>query len=147
VTQTAAARPTIPRAVAQALATRSDAIAEALDAGDVCTAAVRADELQRATIAAINNGQVPPQFAEELQSHANELVNAVNCPPPADAGTAREDTADGDGTRTEPGADKDEKKNEKKGKKDKGNGKGNNGDEDSSSDDVATVPVPDDVSP
>jgi hypothetical protein len=79
---TAPPRPTLPRNVAEDLAARSDAIADALDAGDVCTAAVRADELRRATINAINNGQVPQEFQEDLQARANELVNTVNCPPP-----------------------------------------------------------------
>ena len=60
----------------------SDAIADALDAGDVCTAAGRADELLEATTTAINNGQVPQEFQEDLQARANELVNTVNCPPP-----------------------------------------------------------------
>jgi hypothetical protein len=33
-------------------------------------------------IDAINAGQIPPAFQEDLQSRANELVNTVNCPPP-----------------------------------------------------------------
>ena len=72
------AEPTLPRTVAEDLAARSDAIADALDAGDVCTAAGRADELRAATITAINNGQVPQEFQAVLHARANELVNTVN---------------------------------------------------------------------
>jgi hypothetical protein len=60
----------------------SDDIAQLLEAGDVCGAAVRADELQDETVRAINDGDVPQEFQEELQSRVNELVNTVNCPPP-----------------------------------------------------------------
>lgn len=95
--QTTAPRPTLQRTVAENLATRSDAIADALDAGDVCTAAVRADELRDATITAINNGQVPQEFQEDLQARANELVNAVNCPPPPTTTEKNEDENEGKG--------------------------------------------------
>lgn len=102
--ETTAPRPTLPRSVADDLAARSDAIADALDAGDVCTAAVRADELKDATIAAINNGQVPSEFQEDLQARANELVNTVNCPPPP---TTTEETDDqGEGKGRDRGKDK-----------------------------------------
>jgi hypothetical protein len=48
----------------------------------VCTAAGRADDLHDAVVEAINNGQIPPAFQEDLTNRANELVNEVNCPPP-----------------------------------------------------------------
>lgn len=35
-------------------------------------------------IEAINAGQVPPAFQEDLQARANELVNTVNCPRTSD---------------------------------------------------------------
>jgi hypothetical protein len=92
--ETTQPRPTIPGAVADDLAARSEAIADALDAGDICTAAVRADELQAATIAAINAGKVPEPFQEDLQARANELVNTVNCPPPP---TTTEEDDEGEG--------------------------------------------------
>jgi hypothetical protein len=79
---TDAAKPALNPAVASRLAAASDAIAESLDQGDVCTAAGRADDLHEAVVEAINNGQVPPEFQEELGSRASELVNEVNCPPP-----------------------------------------------------------------
>lgn len=127
---TTAPRPTLPRTVAEDLAARSDAIADALDAGDVCTAAVRADELQDATVTAINNGQVPQEFQEDLQARANELVNAVNCPPPP--------------TTTE---EKEEENGEGKGRgKKKGNEK-KGGDDSSEDEPIVTVPPPTEVIP
>jgi hypothetical protein len=101
---TAPPRPTLPRTVAEDLADRSDAVADALDAGDVCTAAGRADELLDATITAINSGQVPQEFQEDLQARANELVNTVNCPPPPT--TTEEDEENGKGRGKKKGHDK-----------------------------------------
>jgi hypothetical protein len=118
---TAPPRPTLPRTVAEDLAARSDAIADALDAGDVCTAAGRADELLDATIAAINNGQVPQAFQEDLQARANELVNTVNCPPPP---TTTEEDESGEGKG--------------RGKKKKGN---QNDEDGSSEENTVTVPT------
>lgn len=69
---------------AEQLASTSDAIADALDNGDVCGAAGLADQLNDQVIEAINAGGVPPAFQEDLQSRANELVNTVNCPPTPD---------------------------------------------------------------
>jgi hypothetical protein len=103
-------QPTLPRTVADDLAARSEAIADALDAGDVCTAAVRADELRTATIEAINNGDVPAAFQEDLQARANELVNAVNCPPPAATTQKNEDSGEGKGRKRKGKARGEEKK-------------------------------------
>jgi hypothetical protein len=132
-TETTPPRPTIPRAVADDLAARSEAIAEALDAGDVCTAAVRADELNDATISAINEGKVPRAFQEDLQARANELVNTINCPPPPT--TTEEDDKGGEGKGRGRGKDK---KDEKKGDEQQGDeqqgGEGEDG--------VITVPLP-----
>jgi hypothetical protein len=126
--ETTAPRPTLPRTVAEDLAARSDAIAAALDAGDVCTAAVRADELRDATVTAINNGQVPQEFQEDLQARANELVNAVNCPPPPTT-TEEEPKEAGEG---------------KGGGKKKGKGDKSSQDEDEP---IVTVPPPTEVIP
>ena len=117
---TAPPRPALPRNVAEDLAARSDAVADALDAGDVCTAAVRADELRGATITAINNGQVPQEFQEDLQARANELVNTVNCPPPPTTTEEAEENGKGRG----------KKKGDKK-----------NGEDASSEDNTVTVPT------
>jgi hypothetical protein len=122
-------RPTLPRTVAEDLAARSDAIGAALDAGDVCTAAVRADELQDATVTAINNGQVPQEFQEDLQARANELVNTVNCPAPP---TTTEDKEGEDGEGKGRG--------KKKGKEKKGND-----DEPTVTEDAPVVTVPTDT--
>jgi hypothetical protein len=76
--------PAIDRATAEQLASTSDAIADALDGGDVCGAAGLADDLNAQVIAAINLRKIPPAFLEDLQARANELVNTINCPRPAD---------------------------------------------------------------
>ena len=89
----------------------SDDIAESLDAGDVCSAAVRADELLDETLRSINAGQVPAELQEPLTARANELVNDVNCPPPVETETTETDT-EGD-------EDEGEGRGKKKGKKDK----------------------------
>jgi hypothetical protein len=73
--------PAIERATADQLASTSDAIADALDNGDVCSAAGLADQLNDQVIEAINARRIPPAFQEDLQARANELVNTVNCAP------------------------------------------------------------------
>jgi hypothetical protein len=72
----------IPRAVAENLARQADAVAERFEAGATCEAAQLADELQASTIDAVNAGDIPADFQEELQATANELVNEINCPAP-----------------------------------------------------------------
>ena len=134
---TAPTGPKLARPVADDLAARSDAIADALDAGDVCTAAVRADELQEAAIRAINERRIPPELQEPLQARANELVNSVNCPPPPED-TTEDDAAD-DGDEDEP---------KKKGKRqDKGKGKGKGNGEDEGAETVVTIPPPEEPQP
>ena len=81
--QSTAEAPAIPGAVAEDLAAKSDEIADLIDAGDLCSAAHKADDLNAATITAINRGQIPARLQEELQSTVNELVNEVNCPAPS----------------------------------------------------------------
>jgi len=61
---------------------RSDTIALKLAAGDECGAAHEADALNADAIAAVNAGDIPAVFQEELVARTQELVNAVNCPPP-----------------------------------------------------------------
>jgi hypothetical protein len=74
--QTAAA---LPRALANALADKSDEIASALEGRDTCGAAHHADELKDAVDAAISDGQVPAAFRAELERAATDLQNEVNC--------------------------------------------------------------------
>jgi hypothetical protein len=75
--------PAFPRSLATALAARSDAVAEALTAGNSCGALALAQQLQRQTIAAINERRVPPGLQEQLSGAVNELVARVTCIPPA----------------------------------------------------------------
>jgi hypothetical protein len=75
-----APEPTLPRGLASDLASRSDAIADAYAAGDVCGAARQADELLDAVNAAIQEGRVPAELQEPLTATTTELVNEINCP-------------------------------------------------------------------
>jgi hypothetical protein len=120
--------PAIAPAAAERLAATSDSIADLLDAGDVCGAAGRADELLAQTIEAINAGDVPPRFHEQLSAKANELVNEVNCPEPVTT-TDEDEEADEDENGT---------KKEKKERKDKEDDNGDDGDDDP----PITLPVP-----
>jgi hypothetical protein len=79
--QTLAETPRLPRAVANELARSSEQVAAALDAGDVCGAAVLADDLENAVEGAIAEGDVPPELRPELEAAAVELQNGINCPP------------------------------------------------------------------
>ena len=71
--------PALPRSVADNLAAKSDEIADALDRGDQCGAAHRADELKDEVEAAIADGGVPAAYQGELERTATELQNNVNC--------------------------------------------------------------------
>jgi hypothetical protein len=75
--------PTLPRSLATALASRSDAVADALAAGDSCRALTLARQLQRETIAAINRGRVSGPFQENLVGAVNDLTARVTCVPPS----------------------------------------------------------------
>lgn len=79
---TATTRPTLAAATADRLVARSDTIALKLAAGDECGAAHEADALAADAIAAVNAGEIPGVYQEELVARTQELVNAVNCPPP-----------------------------------------------------------------
>jgi hypothetical protein len=75
--------PTLPRPLATALAERSDAVADALAAGDSCRALTLARQLQRETIAAINQRRVGGPFQENLAGAVNDLTARVTCVPPS----------------------------------------------------------------
>jgi hypothetical protein len=77
--ETAQSQPQLPRVVAEDLASKSDAVADALDAGDTCKAAELADRLKDAVEGALAGGQVPTPFQAELERTATELQNEVNC--------------------------------------------------------------------
>lgn len=75
--------PTIERALAERLATRSDKVASLLDSGDACGAQAEAARLRRDLTAAV--GEIPPLYLEDLSGAVNELQAAIPCefvPPP-----------------------------------------------------------------
>jgi hypothetical protein len=74
-TQTAAQ---LSIATANRLARQSERIADQLDSGDICGAAVSADELD----GAVAEAEVSAAIRSELEAAAEQLVNSVNCPPP-----------------------------------------------------------------
>jgi hypothetical protein len=82
----AAPQPLLPRPVAVALAQTSDAVADALEVGDDCTALALAQQLQQQTIAAINDRRVPGPLLEPLQTTVNDLAARIQCiaPPEED---------------------------------------------------------------
>jgi hypothetical protein len=79
----AALQPKLRVAIASALASRSDEIAQALTGGEDCRALSLAQQLQQETIAAINAGRVPQAFQEHLGSTVGDLVSRIQCVPPA----------------------------------------------------------------
>jgi hypothetical protein len=95
-----AAAPTIASEVALELAERSEEVAQKLDEGDSCGAGDKAAELRKEVTDAINAGQIPEEYLEDLQSVANELDYELDTrcqqpPPPAPPPTTDEE-GDGD---------------------------------------------------
>jgi outer membrane murein-binding lipoprotein Lpp len=74
--------PTLPRTLASSLAARSDAVADALAAGDSCRALTLARQLRAETIAAVNARRVDARLHEELTAAVNDLAERVRCVPP-----------------------------------------------------------------
>ena len=81
--QRAAPPPKLPAAIASALASRSDEVAQALAGGADCRALSLARQLQKETIAAINAGRVSAVFQEHLGSTVGDLVSRIQCIPAA----------------------------------------------------------------
>jgi len=102
--------PTLPRPLAASLAERAEAVAEALEAGDLAAARRRADALLAQAIAAVNDGRVPPALAEPLLASVNALAASIPAPAPAQPAVEDEDDED------------DEERGQGKGKK-RGKGK------------------------
>jgi sugar/nucleoside kinase (ribokinase family) len=100
--------PTLPRSLAAALAGQSDAVADALGAGDSCRALTLARQLQRETIAAINRGRVSGSLQEDLTGAVNDLAARVTCVPPPPPAPAQVEKGHG------------HRKHEKHGKKNEG---------------------------
>ena len=65
------------------MAERSDAVAQALDAGDSCLALVLARDLQQQSIGEVNAGHVPASLQEPLQSAVNQLAARIRCVAPS----------------------------------------------------------------
>jgi hypothetical protein len=106
--------PKIPSALADELAERSEAVAEKIDAGDVCAAAHDADALEDRAEELIAEGQIPRRYQEQLRSETVWLRDKVNCPeppPPPEEDQKKDDAKD-----------EEKKKDDKSGK---GNGEGN----------------------
>ena len=77
--ETAPAEPRLPRALAETLAAKSDAVAAHLDAGDSCSAAEEAASLEETALAAIEDGKVPRAFEAELEANVTELAGRIRC--------------------------------------------------------------------
>jgi hypothetical protein len=77
----AAPPPKLPPTLGSDLAAQSDRVAQALDAGDGCSAAALAKVLQQQTIAAINAHRVPAPFQEDLAASVTDLVSRIACVP------------------------------------------------------------------
>src|ERR671911_2334859 len=78
----------LSRDLAERLAVRSDSVAAEVEAGDPCGARAEAEALQRAAIAAVNDGDVPDELQEELLGSVSALLVAVECQPPVAAESA-----------------------------------------------------------
>ncbi len=108
-TETEVVGPRIESAVANELAGISEEIAARLESGDRCGAGESAAHLRERVTAAINEGEVPEVYLEDLSGMTNELEAqippcVVEPPPPSD------DEEDGDEDR---GRDKRDKKDKK----------------------------------
>jgi hypothetical protein len=69
----------IPRSVADRLAAQSESIAAAWEAGDTCGAAQQADDLRHAADDAIESGDVPAAYQDDLEAAVVNLQNTANC--------------------------------------------------------------------
>ena len=79
---TTAATPHIPRALGVALADRADGVAAALESGDACTAAGRAQQLKAAVGNAVSSGAIPARLQAPAVAAAASLASSIVCRPP-----------------------------------------------------------------
>src|SRR5581483_2765996 len=70
--------PAVSQQAVDRLARLSDRIATHLDAGETCSAAIAADDLQ----AAVQQADLPDNLRSAASEVASRLVDEVNCPPP-----------------------------------------------------------------
>ena len=87
----------IPSSVASRLATQSESIAAALEAGDECGAAKEADDLRHAADEAIASGSIPATYQPDLETAVTNLQDTVNCPPPEEDSQGDESPGNGRG--------------------------------------------------
>ena len=78
----------IPRALAERLATASEAVAERLESGNPCEGLLLATRLERTARTAIANERIPPALAGELLASIQDLERSVDCAPAAPAARA-----------------------------------------------------------
>ena len=81
-----AAKPTMPRALAERLASISDLVVRKLATGDSCGALAAANDLQGRAITAVADGQVPRPLQNSLVRSTAEIASRIQCiataPPP-----------------------------------------------------------------
>jgi hypothetical protein len=75
--------PRLPHALAHAWASESSAVAQALAAGDGCTALAHAQTLQQEVDASA--GQIPPRLLAALKPMVDALPGRITCNPPPPA--------------------------------------------------------------
>lgn len=98
----------VATAVADDLAIRADAVAEALAQGDGCLALERTSQLQSATAGARDAGEVPDDVAAEILAATRRITDATACEPPA----REQDDEDHDAEDEDRGRDDDEHEHE-----------------------------------
>jgi hypothetical protein len=98
VKQRTVAGPTIERAVAEGLASRSEKLASLLDSGEACGAKREADLLRNELTDAINDGKVPQLYLEDLSGVVNEIQAQIPlCAQPERRDDDGENKGKGDG--------------------------------------------------
>ena len=112
----------IPRALAERLATASEAVAERLESGNPCEGLRLATRLEGTARTAIANERIPPALAGELLSSIRDLERSVDCAPATPA--AAPPPAATQTVTVEVQTDEDKHKDKpKKNHEDKGHGK------------------------
>jgi hypothetical protein len=94
--ETSEGAPALPRPLAEQLAAQSEAVADALEAGDTEAAKAAAEQLRNDVVAAVNEGRVPPELQEGLTGAVNVLAEdvAAMAPPPQPPPTTTGETTD-----------------------------------------------------
>lgn len=88
----------LPDALAQQLASQSEAVAASLDSGNECLADSQAAVLHASVESAIAGGGVPARLEDELRAGADRLASGIDCAPTPAAPTTTPTTT----TPTEP---------------------------------------------